>query len=144
MSERDYILLVEDKPRNVAHLRAKLDKNYRVELRRTLNGAWQLIEEGAPVLAILDLYLPTEFDKVEPCDGYKFNGFNQGQLLGCHLEKTGIPHLYLTNHRGFYEGTPPDNRVFEKDEIDEVLNRVDEILGAPTEIHRASNNANGG
>ena len=136
-SEAQYILLVDDKPSQVIRLRELLKKelkakslNVGVRTVRTLNSVWDMIRQPKrPAVVVLDLFLPTEWNQVLPCKNFQPGRFNQGQLLGCHMQDAKIPFFYFTNDLSFLdEEAPGTAEVVEKSDPEKAATKIVNLL----------------
>ena len=128
------VLIVDDLPATVRILcnRVKDELGAEVVPVRTLNQAWQRINaaESPFDLMIIDLYLPTDFDKLQQYESKIQPGsFNQGELLGAYAEEQRVPFFYYTSDPTFYRGKRPDQEVVSKGEpVGRVIVRIQQIF----------------
>lgn len=109
------ILFVDDRPSSAKYFIEKVKAmGTMVYVRRTIQGAADLLETETIDFAVLDLFLNEPDDRFDQYrDKVVQTGTNQGQLLGLYLQEKQVPYLYLSSNPSWHQ----ENREKEKKKI---------------------------
>ena len=131
------ILFVDDRPDSmVLFIEWVKNNGGKILVRRTINGALNLMNSNHINFAVIDIFLDDNDNRLRDREfPVEQTGTNQGQLLGWELQnrEPAIPYLYLTANSSWFVEREKENKkmVFRKssDTLNDFIEYVKSYLG---------------
>jgi len=107
------VLFVDDRPMTIKNFIEKVrEHGAAVHIRRTIDGAGEIIREQKVDFVVIDLFLDEPGGLFEQYKEHvEQTGTNLGQLLGLYLQEQEIPYLYLSANPSWFVENKQEKEV---------------------------------